>query len=316
MWIMPFTNVDPSGIGFESPNAFSNIHLKTLKEYVKIGHDQGTKVIMQLGHSGYKARKWMTQGYGVEAPSKMRSAKEMSDSEAIRIIRSFAKAAALAIEAGMDGVEIQGSNGWLIEQFFAPNNNFRNDRWGGDFEKRTKFALAIIDEIDAVRKKLNRPDFIIGYRFSPERPRQGFTMADTLKFIDKLVTKPLQYLHVSLLGFYHHVRRGADTNLPRIKVIHDRINGKMPLIGVGELFTGKDLIDAYNTGWAEFLAVGRAVMLNPDLIDLIKNDQEDKIEKKFNWAHQDHYRYTDTMLEAKKQGLDLAYRNTHPRRRR
>lgn len=81
-------------------------------------------------------------------------------------------------------------------------------------------------------------------------------------------------------------------------------------------FTGKDLIDAYNTGWAEFLAVGRAVMLNPDLIDLIKNDQEDKIEKKFNWAHQDHYRYTDTMLEAKKQGLDLAYRNPHPRRRR
>lgn len=101
-----------------------------------------------------------------------------------------------------------------------------------------------------------------------------------------------------------------------MQVLHDRINGKLPLVGVGGLFTGKDMITAYNTGWAEFLAVGRAVMLNPNLIDLIKNDQEDKIETKFNWDHVKKYRYTETMLEAKKEGLDLAYRNPRPRRYR
>ncbi len=316
-WIMPFTNVDPSGIGFESPNAFNRKkNLPTLKEYAHIGHEQGAKVIMQIGHSGYKARKWMTQGFAVESASKTRRAREMNQFEVKRIIRSFGIATQLAIDAGIDGVEIQGSNGWLIEQFFAPNINFRDDEWGGSLKKRMAFALAIIDEVDRVRKANHRPDFIVGYRFSPERPRQGFTMKDTLQLIDELVKKPLQYLHVSLLGFYHHVRRGADTSKTRMQVLHERINGKLPLVGVGELFTGKDLINAYNTGWAEFLAVGRAIMLNPHLIDLIKNDQEDKIETKFNWANVKKYRYTDTMLEAKKEGLDLAYRNPRPRRYR
>ncbi|MBB1080458.1 NADH-dependent flavin oxidoreductase [Limosilactobacillus sp. STM2_1] len=317
MYIMPFTNVAPSGIGFESPNAFDESSLATLQEYVKIAHEQGAKIVMQLAHSGYKAKKWMTKGHPVVSPTgdSRGHARTMTGTEVKQMVANFANAAELGLRAGMDGVEIQGSNGWLIEQFFAGNINHRNDEWGGSFAGRLKFPLAIIDAIDEVRKKYNRPDFIIGYRFSPERPRQGFTMEDTLSLVDELVKKPLQYLHISLLGFYSHPRRGADKKLTRMQVYHERISGKLPLIGVGSLKTADQILEAYNTGWADLIAVGWAVMLNPNLIDLIKNDHEDQIETSFNWKHAAHYRYTPAMLQAEHDHLDMAIHNPRPVRK-
>ena len=313
MFIMPFTNVSPNGVGFESPDAFDKSNLETLKEYVQISHDQGAKIIMQIGHAGYKANRSMTRGYNIVSVSDMKRKKTrvMTTLEVQEMVKKFANAAKLAIEAGMDGVEIQGSNGWLVEQFFSGNTNERNDVWGGSLEQRMNFPLKIIDAIDKVRQQAHRPDFIIGYRFSPERPGQGFTMADSLKLIDKLVEKPLQYVHVSLLGFYSHARRGADTSLTRMKIFHDRINGKLPLIGVGSLYTADQILDAYNTGWAEFIALGRTVMLNPNLITLIKGGREKEIQSHFDWNKKDSYRYTPAMLQAKSEGMDLARRTPH-----
>ncbi len=65
IWIIPFTNVHPSGIGFESPNAFSEDHLENLKEYARISHEQGAKAVIQLAHAGVHADKSMTRGNGV-----------------------------------------------------------------------------------------------------------------------------------------------------------------------------------------------------------------------------------------------------------
>lgn len=313
MFIMPFTNVSPNGVGFESPDAFDQSNLETLKEYVEISHSQGAKIIMQIGHAGYKANRSMTRGYNVVSVSDVnrKRTRVMTTLEVQGMVKKFANAAKLGIEAGMDGVEIQGSNGWLIEQFFSGNTNERTDIWGGSLAQRMKFPIAIIEAIDKVRKQYHRPDFIIGYRFSPERPGQGFTMADSLQLIDKLVEEPLQYLHVSLLGFYSHARRGADTSLTRMKIFHDRIDGKLPLIGVGSLYTANQILDAYNTGWAEFVALGRTVMLNPNLISLIKEDRESEIQTHFDWNKKDFYRYTPAMLQAKSEGMDLARRTPH-----
>lgn len=319
LFIMPFTNVDPSGIGFESPNAFSDNQLPTLREYVKLAHQQGAKIIMQLGHAGYKARPEMTRGFKVLAPdgTMRRRAQTMNEGQIQKMITAFANAARLGIKAGMDGVEIQGSNGWLVEQFFSPATNHREDHWGGSFQKRLNFLLAIIDAIDQVRQRYQRPDFILGYRFSPERPREGFTMQESLALIDALVQKPLQYLHVSLLNFYSRPRRGADRQQTRLQIFHQRIAGKLPLIGVGSLYTGDQILRAYQTGWSEFVALGRAVMLNPDLVQLIKTGHDEAIETTFNWQHVDRYRYTPAMLQAKREKLDLAYRTPHrvPKRR-
>lgn len=312
-FIMPFTNVDPSGIGFESPDAFNDNQLPTLREYVKIAHGQGAKIIMQLGHAGYKARPDMTRGFQVVAPdgTVRRRAHTLNEGQIQRLITAFANATRLGILAGMDGVEIQGANGWLVEQFFSPATNHRLDHWGGSFEKRLNFLMAIIDAVDQVRQRYHRPDFIIGYRFSPERPRDGFSMRDSFALIDALVQKPLQYLHVSLLNFYSRPRRGASRQRTRMQLFHQRLAGKLPLIGVGSLYTGKQIREAYQTGWAEFIALGRAVMLNPELIQLIQTGHDEAIETTFDWRHADRYRYTPAMLQAKRENLDLAYRTPH-----
>ncbi|CAJ2236889.1 NADH-dependent flavin oxidoreductase [Companilactobacillus paralimentarius] len=310
LFIVPFTNVQNSGVGFESPNAITGKDLPTLKEYARISHEQGAKAVIQLSHSGIRADREMTKGENIVAPTSnyYMGAHEMTDSEVRETIQAFANATKMAIEAGLDGVEIHGANGWLIQQFVSATYNHRSDHWGGTMEKRFNFPLEIIDAVDAVRQKMNRPDFIVGYRFSPEEPGDdGLTMKETLALIDRLMEKPLQYLHVSLWGFYHKVRRGpgADKDLTRMQVLHEHINGRLPLIGVGKLYTADEMIEAYKTGWAEFIALGKTVMLNPNLIDLIKSGRESEIQTKFDWAKADFYRYTPAMLYGTLQGMDF-----------
>ena len=119
--------------------------------------------------------------------------KEISPEEIKKIIDGFAYATELSIKAGYDGIEIHGANNFILQQFYSAYTNRRNDEWGGSEEKRMKFPLAIVDACCKVREKLNRPDFIIGYRLSPEEPYDtGLTMTDTIHLVKVLVTKPLQ----------------------------------------------------------------------------------------------------------------------------
>ncbi len=130
-------------------------------------------------------------------------------------------------------------------------------------------------------------------------------MADTLALVDSLLDKPLQYLHVSLWDFYKRARRGADTSLTRMQLLHERIAGRLPLTGVGRLYTADDMIAAYSAGWAELIAVGKSVLLNPHLVELIESGREDKIETTFDWDKADSYRYTPAMLEGTRMGTDF-----------
>ena len=139
------------------------------------------------------------------------------------MVDSFAYSAELVMKAGFDGVEIHGANGWLIQQFTSAATNLRTDYWGGSLEKRLRFPLAIVDKIDEMRKKYNRPDFIIGYRFSPEEPGEnGITMKETLALIDALLEKPLGPIPNSLapkwyttisMDVYHSSLREISTLL-------------------------------------------------------------------------------------------------------
>ena len=182
----------------------------------------------------------------------------------------------------------------LIQQFYSAQTNCRTDAWGGSLEKRMAFPLAVVDAVVGVRTKYQRPDFIIGYRFSPEEPGdKGLTMAETFALIDALVEKPLQYLHISLWDFYKQARRGADTSLTRMQLVHDRIGGKLPLIGVGNLFTAEQILKAYQTGWAEFIALGKTVMINPTIATLIATGKESEIVAELDPEKADHYGIPD-----------------------
>ena len=299
LFITAATLVQKDGKAFHGqPEATGEHCLDSLKETAQILQQQGAKAILQIHHGGSKAMDDLLDGLDKisASASEAEHAREATEKEVEALIASYAQAADLALRAGFDGVEIHGANGYLIQQFYSAQSNRRNDQWGGSLENRMRFPLAVIDAVVAVREKHQRNDFIIGYRFSPEEPGDdGLTMTETGALIDALVQKPLQYLHVSLWEFDKKIRRGGDTAQTRMQFIHERINGKLPLIGVGNLFTADQILAAYEIGWAEFIALGKTVMINPHIATQIHEGREDEIETQLNPTRADHYGLPDTL---------------------
>ena len=299
LFITAATLVQKDGKAFHGqPEATGEHCLDSLKETAQILQQQGTKAILQIHHGGSKAIDDLLDGLDKISASanEAEHAREATAEEVEALIASYAQAADLALRAGFDGVEIHGANGYLIQQFYSAQSNRRNDQWGGSLENRMRFPLAVVDAVVAVREKHQRDDFIIGYRFSPEEPGDdGLTMTETGALIDALVQKPLQYLHVSLWEFDKKIRRGGDTAQTRMQFIHERINGKLPLIGVGNLFTADQILAAYETGWAEFIALGKTVMINPHIATQIRKGREAEIETQLDPTRADHYGLPDTL---------------------
>ena len=299
LFITAATLVQKDGKAFHGqPEATGEHCLDSLKETAQILQQQGAKAILQIHHGGSKAMDDLLDGLDKisASASEAEHAREATAKEVEALIASYAQAADLALRAGFDGVEIHGANTYLIQQFYSAQSNRRNDQWGGSLENRMRFPLAVIDAVVAVREKHQRNDFIIGYRFSPEEPGDdGLTMTETGALIDALVQKPLQYLHVSLWEFDKKIRRGGDTAQTRMQFIHERINGKLPLIGVGNLFTADQILAAYETGWAEFIALGKTVMINPHIATQIREGREDEIETQLDPTRADHYGLPDTL---------------------
>ena len=300
LFISAATLVQEGGKAFRGqPEATGENCLDSLKETAQIIQKQGAKAILQIHHGGSKAMAELNRRDKISASaSEKDGAREASAAEVEELIASFAQAADLALRAGFDGVEIHGANGYLIQQFYSAQSNRRSDQWGGSLENRMRFPLAVVDAVAAIREKHQRNDFIIGYRFSPEEAGEdGLTMAETGALIDALVQKPLQYLHVSLWEFDKKIRRGGDTAQTRMQFIHDRINGKLPLIGVGNLFTADQILAAYETGWAEFIALGKTVMINPHIATQISEGREAEIETQLDTTRADHYGFPDILWE-------------------
>ena len=114
-------------------------------------------------------------------------------------------------------------------------------------------------------------------------------MTETLALVRALLKKPLQFIHVSQSKFFQEARRGEGAGTPRLKLIHDEIKGKMPLIGVGGLNTYEELSKALNSGYADFIGVARILMLNKDLGALLKEGKIDKISTEIDPDHPEKY---------------------------
>ena len=291
LYILGSTAVSQEGITFQNqPRAYSEKDIPSLEERAKIIKSQGALAINQIHHGGALASKEFSGLSPVSPSSNNTDIHELNDIEINELIKKFSYSAELSLKSGFDGIEIHGANKFILQQFYSPHTNHRNDDWGGSDEKRMNFALRIIDAICEMRDKYKRPDFIIGYRLSPEEPfEDGITMTETLKLVKALTLKPIQYIHISQKDFYKKARRGEGAGIERIKLIHDITKDKVALIGVGGLKTEKDLNSAMNTGFCEFISVGMASMLNKDLGILLKQKKGDKLNMKFEPDHPEKY---------------------------
>lgn len=141
-------------------------------------HAAGGKIALQILHTGrYSYQKDLVAPSAIQAPINPWLPQEMSEQAILHTISAFARCARLAQQAGYDGVEIMGSEGYLINQFLAPRTNQRSDRWGGDATRRQAFALAVTR---AVREAVGR-DFIVIFRLSMlDLVEDGSSLEETL----------------------------------------------------------------------------------------------------------------------------------------
>ena len=157
------TIIRPDGQGYpNTPGIYSPEQIAGWKQVTEAVHAKGGKIFAQLWHVGRLSHPFFHQGE-VLAPSavahegtvpRMRELvyqvpRALSESDIAQLVEDYAQAAANAIEAGFDGVEIHGANGYLIDQFLHHSSNLRTDQYGGSPENMSRFALEVVDAINA-----------------------------------------------------------------------------------------------------------------------------------------------------------------------
>lgn len=286
MVITACTYVTPNGKGFPGEFAAdSDEMIPSLRRLATAIKEKGARAVLQIFHGGRMCPPNLVPDGEIVSASAVPPESEgavtpraLNDSEIEEIIHAFGETTRRAIEAGYDGVEIHGANGYLVQQFFSPHSNRREDRWGGSLEKRMTFPLRIVDEVKQVVAQNAKQPFLVGYRFSPEEPETpGITMADTLALIDALADKELDYIHVSITDFWSRPRRGVETSKPRIELILEQVGNRAPVIGVGSIHTADEALKALQTGVA-LVALGREIIMDPDWVEKVEQGREAEID--------------------------------------
>lgn len=267
--------VIPSGKGFPGQiSAHSDDYIPSLKRIADAIHEGGAKAILQIYHGGRQApRQLVPNGDVVSASETVAAdggiARALTIHEIEEIVTAFGEATRRAIAAGFDGVEIHGANTYLLQQFFSGFTNKRTDRYGGSAEKRMTFLLEIIDSVNHAKAAYTNDEFIVGYRFSPEEPEEdGITLDETIQLVDHLANEKLDYLHISLGDFRANARRYSGEKENRITILQRVIDGRVPFIGVGSIYSPEDAKEAEETG-ADLLALGRELLIEPHWVEKV-----------------------------------------------
>jgi flavocytochrome c len=264
----------PGAIGIDDDNK-----IEGLAKIAEAIQSKGSKAILQIYHGGRMVEPSLIGGRTPVGPSAIAAPRDgaatpeaLTAEEVEGMVTKFGEAVRRAIKAGFDGVEIHGANTYLIQQFFSPNSNQRDDQWGGSRENRARFPLAVLEITRKMVRQYATPAFIIGYRFSPEEMEvPGIRFDDTLFLLEKLAELGLHYLHFSM-GYT--LRPSIVDKNDATPLIHKYVQmrsetlAQIPVMGVGGIVNKSDAELAIENGY-DLIAVGKACIAYPDWTDRI-----------------------------------------------
>ncbi|WP_327167243.1 alkene reductase [Streptomyces subrutilus] len=271
--------VQPSVVGQGypfTPGLHSAEQVAAWRQVTDSVHAAGGRIFAQLMHSGRIGHpSLLPDGLVPVAPSPVAAPgqlfagdglkdfvtpHELTDDEIRATITDFAQAARNAVEAGFDGVELHGANGYLIHQFLAPATNLRTDEWGGPTENRIRFA---VETVKAVAAAIGAER--TGLRVSPGNPYNGISEPDPRPVYEALVKEidglGLAYLHVTEFG-----PEARETTLS----LRKRFDGPFVLNPATEGPTDHRALTLIEDGTADLLAFGALFLANPDLPDRLR----------------------------------------------
>ena len=268
----------PNGSGYPRiPGIYNKEQLEGWKKVTNAVHEKGGNIYLQIMHTGRVGHRLnLPEGGDLVAPSAIavkgrvfteKGLKEMSEPRMLEtqevrdMIKEFVQAAKNSIEAGFDGIELHGANGYIIDQFLNPNINQRNDEYGGSIENRSRFVLEMVEDIAAAIGKDK-----VGIRFSPYGTNNEMTpypaeeVEATYKYLaEKLNEIGIIYIHLT------HVKEETFHNI--------RTHFDNTLIYCGNL-TAQSAEELLQGGIFDLAAFGKPFLANPDLVERFSRNAE------------------------------------------
>lgn len=271
------------------PGLYTQEQVEGWKKVTNAVHKKGSTIFSQLWHVGrvshtsnqpngiapvgpsdIQAQNTSAWGYnekGIEGFVPASKPKALSTSEVKDVVNDFTNAAKNAIEAGFDGVEIHGANGYLVEQFLNPFVNNRIDEYGGSIENRSRFLLEIVDAvIEAVGNEK------VGIRLTPYGGLGDLPHYDEIEATYQYLAKELKKRNIVYIHLMDQLSKGShalpDGFIERFRSWYD---GVIILAGGMDREKSEELI---NAGTIDIAGFGEPFISNPDLVERLENNWE------------------------------------------
>lgn len=281
------SQISPEGQGYlDTPGVYSPEQIAAWKKVTDAVHAKGGKIVIQLWHVGRISHVSLQPNGQAPVSSTARAAKgktfikggfeDVSAPRALRLdeipglIATYRQAARNAIDAGFDGVEVHGANGYLIDQFLRDSVNDRTDAYGGPIENRARLLLevmnAVVGEVGAGRT---------GLRLSPVTPSNDAGQDSQAQALFSYVVEQLAPMKLAFLHLVEGQTGGARDVAPfdyealRQRYKADHPNGAWM---VNNGYNRQMAIDVVASGAADLVAFGRPFISNPDLVRRLKED--------------------------------------------
>jgi N-ethylmaleimide reductase len=296
------TQISTKGIGYPyTPGIHTPEQVEGWKKVTQAVHEKGGLIFLQLWHVGRISHPAFHNGELPVAPSAIKPAGSIYTYEGMKefvtphpltteeikmVVEQYVQGAKNAIEAGFDGMEIHGANGYLIDQFLRDGTNHREDAYGGSVEKRARFLFEIVSGIcDAIGSDKT------GLRLSPSGTFNDMKDSDPTNHFayicEKLNDFNLAYLHI-IDALEGDIRHGA--NVVELSVLRKAYKGVLIVNGG---YTQERGTAAIQSGLADAVAFGALFLANPDLPERFKSNAELNTPNPESFYTQDEKGYLD-----------------------
>ena len=279
--LMVTGGVAPNIAGWTKPFAATmNNRLEMLKHRAVTDavHEEGGRIAMQILHTGrYAFSPWQLAPSRIKAPINPFTPFAMSKKQIHQTIEDFATATKLARDAGYDGVEVMGSEGYLLNQFITTKTNKRTDEWGGSYENRIKFPLEVLR---ACRAAVG-PDFIIIYRLSMlDLVDDGSTWDEVVHLAKEVEAAGATIINTGI-GWHEARIPTIATMVPRAGFawVTKRLMGEVnvPLVTSNRINMPEVAEQVLADGCADMVSMARPFLADPEWVNKAEQGREDEI---------------------------------------
>ncbi|MDN3919247.1 NADPH-dependent 2,4-dienoyl-CoA reductase [Roseateles violae] len=271
-WAKPFAGT------LASSGAARRHHLIT-----KAVHDEGGKIALQILHTGrYGYQPFCVAPSRIQSPISPFTPRELSERGIERQIRAFVRCAKLAREAGYDGVEVMGSEGYFINQFLVAHTNQRQDGWGGSYENRMRLPLEILARMRAAVG----PDFIIIYRLSMlDLIPNGSSWDEVVELAKRVAAGGATIINTGI-GWHEARIPTIATSVPRAGFawVTQKLRTELraagittPLITSNRINTPEVAENVLAEGSADMVSMARPFLADPDFVKKARENRADEI---------------------------------------